>query len=58
MSNVNGESDTSPTESETTRTAGNFPHGSREIPETSLSLEMDRSEKARRRNADRHLFVK
>ena len=58
MSNVNGESETSPTESRTTRTAGSFPHRSREIPKTSLSLEMDRSEKARCHNSDMHLFVK
>jgi RNA-directed DNA polymerase len=48
MSNVQGESDVSPTESETTRMAGNFPHGSRETPVTSASpMEADRSEKAR-----------
>ena len=58
MSNVNGESDTSPTESETTRTVGSFPHGSREIPETSTSSDVDRSEKARRRNADMHVSGK
>jgi RNA-directed DNA polymerase len=54
MSNVNGESDVSPTESEATRTVGNNPRGSWEIPETSLLLEMDRSEKARCHNADMH----
>jgi RNA-directed DNA polymerase len=58
MSNVNGESDSSPTESETTRTAGSFPHGSREIPETSTSSDADRSEKARCRNADTHVSGK
>jgi group II intron reverse transcriptase/maturase len=52
MSNVHGESDVSPTESETTGTVGNFPHGSRETPETSASLEADRSEKARCQHAD------
>jgi group II intron reverse transcriptase/maturase len=55
MSNVNGESDVTSTESRTTRTDGNNPHGSWEIPETSLSLEMDRSAKARRHNADVHV---
>ena len=54
MSNVNGESDVSPTESKAIRTVGNFPHGSREIPEASVSSETDRSEKARRRNDDMH----
>jgi RNA-directed DNA polymerase len=54
----NGESDVTPTESETTRTAGNAPHGSWEIPETSLSLEMDRSEKARCHNSDMHVSGK
>ena len=58
MSNVNGESDVSPTESETTRTVGNDPRGSWEIPETSLSLEMDRSEKVRCHNADMHVSGK
>ena len=32
MSNDHGESDVTPTESETTRTVGNFPRGSRETP--------------------------
>jgi hypothetical protein len=37
MSNESyGESDVTPTESETTGTVGNFPHGSRETPETSV----------------------
>jgi hypothetical protein len=58
MSNVNGESDVSPTESETTRTVGNNPRGSWEIPETSLSLEMDRSEKVRCHNSDMHVSGK
>jgi RNA-directed DNA polymerase len=58
MSNVNGESDVSPTESKTTRTDGNNSRGNWEIPETSLSLEMDRSEKARRHNADMHVSGK
>jgi len=55
MSNVHGEFDVTPTESETTGTAGNFPHGSRETPGTSVSLEPDRSEKARRHKSDRHV---
>ena len=54
MSNENhGESDVTPTESKTTGTVGNFPHGSRETPETSVScMEADRSEKARGHNSD------
>ncbi len=55
MSNVNGESDVTPTESKTTSTVGNFPRGSRETPETSGFMEADRSEKARCRNADMHV---
>jgi RNA-directed DNA polymerase len=55
MSNDHGESDVTPTESETTRTAGNFPHGSRETRGTSVSTETDRSAKARCRNADMHV---
>ena len=55
MSNDHGESDVAPTESETTRTAGNFPHGSREAPGTSASHEADRSEKARGRKSDTHV---
>ena len=56
MSNDHGESDIIPTESGTTRTAGNFPHGSRETPGTSVSTETDRSAKARCRNADMHVL--
>jgi RNA-directed DNA polymerase len=42
-----------PTESKTTGTVGNFPHGSRETPVTSVScMEADRSEKARGHNSD------
>jgi len=53
MSNDSGESDVTPTESETTGTVGNFPHGSRETPVTSVSTrEAERSEKARGHNAD------
>jgi hypothetical protein len=54
MSNEShGESDETPTESETTGTVGNFPHGSRETPVPSVSsMEADRSEKARGHNSD------
>jgi hypothetical protein len=56
MSNDSGESDVTPTESKTTGTVGNFPHGSRETPETSgFSIEADRSEKARGHNPDTHV---
>ena len=57
-SNDKGESDINPTESETTRMVGNIPRGSWEIPETSLSLEMDRSEKVRCHNSDMHVCGK
>ena len=53
MSNINGKSDVTPTESKTTSTVGNFPHGSRETPATSVSsMEADRSEKARGHKSD------
>ena len=53
MSSDKGEFDRTPTESETTGTVGNFPHGSRETPVTSVSTkEAERSEKARGHNAD------
>ncbi|MGH7796823.1 MAG: hypothetical protein ACREQ2_18315 [Candidatus Binatia bacterium] len=53
MSNVSGEPDVTPTESKTTGTVGNFLHGSRETPVTSVSsMEADRSEKARGHNPD------
>ncbi len=56
MSNSNGESDVTPTESKTTGTVGHFPHGSRETPATSASpMEADRSEKARGHKSDRHV---
>lgn len=58
MSNDNGESDNTSTESETTRTDGSNPHGSWEIPATSPSPEGDRSEKARCHNADMHVAGK
>src|SRR5680860_296663 len=58
MSNESyGESDVTPTESKTTGTVGNFPHGSRETPATSVSLmEAERSEKARGHNSDMHVI--
>ena len=55
MSNAHGEFPITPTESQTTRTVGNFPRGSRETPETSVSQEADRSEKARCRKSDVHV---
>ena len=57
MTNVKGKSDMAPTESETTRTVGNFSHGSRETPITSTSsMEVDRSEKARGHNPGMHVI--
>ena len=48
MASDNGEFEMTPTESKTTGTVGNFSHGSRETPATSVSpMEADRSEKAR-----------
>jgi hypothetical protein len=58
MSNDNGESDVTPTESETTRTVGKSPRGSWEIPETSTSSDVDRLEKARSHNANMHVSGK
>jgi len=56
MSNNNGESDVTPTESKTTGTVGHFSHGSRETPATSTSsMGADRSEKARGHKSDRHV---
>ena len=53
MSNEHGEFDVTPTESKTTGTVGNFPHGSRETPATSVSsMGADRSEKARGHKSD------
>jgi hypothetical protein len=53
MSNEDGEFDKAPTESKTTGTVGNFSHGSRETPVTSVScMEADRSEKARGHKSD------
>ena len=56
MSNVNGKSGTTLTESKATGTVGNFSHGSRETPATSVSyMEADRSEKARGHKSDTHV---
>ena len=56
MSNEQGEFNVAPTESKTTGTAGNFPHGSRETPATSVSfMGADRSEKARGHKSDMHV---
>jgi len=56
MSNANGKSGVIPTESETTRTVGNFSHGNRETPVMSVSpMEADRSEKARGHKSDMHV---
>ena len=56
MSHAKGEFDVTPTESETTSTVGNFPHGSRETPVTSVSpMDADRSEKARGHKSDTHV---
>ncbi len=52
MSSVHGKFGVAPTESETTRMIGNFPHGSREAPETSAAHAADRLEKARCRTSD------
>jgi len=53
MSNEDGEFDKAPTESKTTGTIGNFPHGSRETALTSGSfMGADRSEKARGHKSD------
>ena len=53
MSNDHGEFDKTCTESKTTGTVGNLPHGSRETPLTSVScMEADRSEKARGHKSD------
>ena len=56
MSNDHGESDVTPTESETTGTVGNFSHGSRETPAISVSpMETDRLEKARSHKSNTHV---
>ena len=55
MSNVNGESGVTPTESQTTGTVENLSRGSREAPETSAAHATDRSEKSRCRTSDMHV---
>ena len=56
MTSDQGKPVVTPTESETTRTVGNFPHGSRETPVTSeTAIVADRSEKARCHNPDMHV---
>ena len=56
MTNDHGEFDVDPTESKTTGTVGNFSHGSRETPETSVApMAADRSEKARSHKSDVHV---
>ena len=56
MTNAHGKSVMIPTESETTCTAGNLSHGSRETPVPSVSaMEADRSEKARGHKSDMHV---
>ncbi len=54
MSNDHGKLDVAPTESETTRTVGNFSRGSRETQAASASREADRSEKANGHKSDMH----
>ena len=56
MSHEHGKSDNISTESETTRTTRNFPHGSREAPKTSTAPAADRSAKARSHTTDMHVF--
>jgi RNA-directed DNA polymerase len=58
MSNVQGEFDFTPTESETTSMVGNFSHGSREIPTTSVSSEADRPAQARCQTAGMYVAGK
>ncbi len=58
MSSDHGEFDVAPTESKTTRTVGNFPRGSREVPAASVSREADRSEKAKSLKSDMHAVGK
>jgi RNA-directed DNA polymerase len=59
MSSANGKPDVTPTESKTTSTVGNFPHGSREIPATSAaSMATDRPAKAKRQTAGTHVTGK
>ena len=56
MTSDQGEPGMTPTESKTTSTVGNPPHGSRETPVTSAApMAADRSEKARRHKSDMHV---
>lgn len=56
MTSDQGKQVVPPTESETTSTVGNFPHGSRETPETSTApMAADRSEKAQGHKSGRHV---
>ena len=56
MTNAQGKFGVNPTESETTRTVGNPPRGSRETPETPVAPKVaGRSEKARSRTSDMHV---
>jgi group II intron reverse transcriptase/maturase len=56
MANDRGEFAIIPTESKTTRTAGNLSHGSREtLAISASSMETDRSEKARSHKSDVHV---
>ena len=56
MTSDPGEFGVTPTESETTRTAGNLSRGNREAPAISASpMEADRSEKARSHKSDVHV---
>jgi hypothetical protein len=55
MTSDNGKRAMTPTESKTTSTVGNLPHGSRETPEASAApMAADRSEKARCHKPDMH----
>jgi hypothetical protein len=55
MSSNTGKFDDTPTESKTTGTVGNFPHGSRETPVSSAApMAADRSGKARCQNPGVH----
>jgi hypothetical protein len=54
--NAKGKSNTTATESKTTRTVGNLPHGSRETPVTSETATVaDRLEKAECHNSNMHV---
>ena len=51
-----GEFDQHPTESKTTGTVGNFPHGSRDPANIRFFMGADRSEKARGHKSDMHVI--